>query len=61
MGIPTEVVGSLPRPMALQQAYADYDAGKITKAEFNAAQDRAVQDSLTRMAKTGERLITDGE
>ena len=30
MAIPTELVGSLPRPMKLQQAYADYDEGKIT-------------------------------
>ncbi len=30
MPIPTELVGSLPRPMKLQQAYADYDAGKIS-------------------------------
>lgn len=61
MGIPTEVVGSLPRPDALQQAYADYDAGKIGKDEFSTAQDKAVEDSLARMAKTGEVLITDGE
>ena len=29
MPIPTELVGSLPRPMKLQEAYADYDEGKI--------------------------------
>ena len=61
MPIPTEVVGSLPRPIALQQAYADYDAGKISKSDFTTAQDAAVKDSLTRMATTGELLITDGE
>jgi methionine synthase II (cobalamin-independent) len=61
MGIPTEVVGSLPRPMELQEAYAAYDAGKISKEDFVKAQDKAVQDSLKRMSKTGEVLITDGE
>ncbi|KAF7197007.1 Methionine synthase [Pseudocercospora fuligena] len=61
MGIPTEVVGSLPRPDVLQQAYADYDAGKISKKDFEKEQDKAVEDSLNRMAKTGEALITDGE
>ena len=30
-GIPTEPVGSLPRPDKLQAAYAEYDAGKIDK------------------------------
>ena len=61
MGIPTEVVGSLPRPMELQEAYAAYDAGKISKEEFLKAQDKAVEDSLNRMSNTGEVLITDGE
>ena len=61
MGIPTEVVGSLPRPMFLQEAYAAYDEGKISESEFRAAQDKAAEDSLKRMADTGEILITDGE
>jgi len=30
MPIPTESVGSLPRPAKLQAAYADYDAGKVS-------------------------------
>ena len=30
-GIPTEPVGSLPRPSRLQRAYAQYDAGEITR------------------------------
>lgn len=61
MGIPTEVVGSLPRPTYLQEAYAAYDAGKISHDEFVKAQDKSVQDSLAKMSETGEVLITDGE
>lgn len=30
-GLATENVGSLPRPMRLQEAYAGYDAGEVTK------------------------------
>ena len=45
----------------LQKAYADYDAGKISKDEFAKAQDKSAEDSLSRMAETGEVLITDGE
>ena len=41
MPIPTEPVGSLPRPAKLQAAYADYDAGKITKEELAQQQDAA--------------------
>src|ERR1700728_4794675 len=39
MAIPTELVGSLPRPTKLQQAYADYDEGKITWQQLQAEQD----------------------
>ena len=33
-GIPTEPVGSLPRPAALQDAYAKYDAGELSKEQL---------------------------
>ncbi|KAE9406122.1 UROD/MetE-like protein [Gymnopus androsaceus JB14] len=61
MPIPTEVVGSLPRPNYLQQAYAEYDSGKISKDELVKMQDKAAADSLFRMQQTGEPFITDGE
>jgi methionine synthase II (cobalamin-independent) len=60
-GIPTEPVGSLPRPSKLQAAYAAYDAGKITFGQLEAEQDAAVQDSITRMEATGSPIISDGE
>ena len=41
MPIPTELVGSLPRPMKLQEAYADYDESKITFAQLQSLQDAA--------------------
>src|SRR5215467_13912085 len=61
MPIPTELVGSLPRPMKLQQAYADYDEGKITWPELQAEQDAAAEDSIKRLEATGEPIVTDGE
>lgn len=81
MPIPTEVVGSLPRPTCtwphaiavdstcwlispltdLQEAYADYDAGKISRAELESYQDRAAKDSVSRMEQAGEMFVTDGE
>ena len=38
-GIPTEPVGSLPRPSSLQAAYAEYDAGNISKDDLGKEQD----------------------
>ncbi|KAJ7826277.1 hypothetical protein B0H14DRAFT_2368273 [Mycena olivaceomarginata] len=61
MGLPTESVGSLPRPQYLQAAFADYDVGKASLDELLAAQDKAAADSVKRMEETGQGLVTDGE
>src|SRR6185312_11700890 len=61
MPIPTELVGSLPRPMKLQEAYAAYDEGSITWDELKAEQDAAAEDSIKRLEETGEPVVTDGE
>jgi methionine synthase II (cobalamin-independent) len=61
MSIPTELVGSLPRPMKLQEAYAAYDDGQIGFEELQAEQDKAAEDSIRRLEETGEPIVTDGE
>ena len=60
-GIPTEPVGSLPRPSWLQEAYARYDAGKITREQLETEQDKAVKDSIEHLEQTGAPIISDGE
>jgi methionine synthase II (cobalamin-independent) len=60
-GIPTEPVGSLPRPDKLQAAYADYDAGKISKEELETEQESAARESISRGEATGEPIVSDGE
>ena len=61
MPIPTELVGSLPRPMKLQEAYEAYDQGDITLDQLMAEQDAAAKDSIERLEATGEPVVTDGE
>ena len=61
MPIPTEPVGSLPRPMKLQAAYAGYDAGTVTKEQLTREQDAACLDSIKRMEATGAPVVSDGE
>jgi methionine synthase II (cobalamin-independent) len=61
MPIPTEPVGSLPRPAKLQAALADYDAGKITREQLTREQDVACLDSIKRMEATGSPIVSDGE
>src|SRR5262245_14351134 len=60
-GIPTEPVGSLPRPAKLQAAYAAYDAGKIGREQLEREQDEACRDSIERMEATGSPIVSDGE
>ena len=60
-GIPTEPVGSLPRPAKLQAAYADYDSGLIKLADLDALQEIAAADSIKRMEATGAPIVSDGE
>ncbi|KAH6705161.1 hypothetical protein BKA61DRAFT_698692 [Leptodontidium sp. MPI-SDFR-AT-0119] len=52
---------SLPRPAYFQDAFADYDAGRITKACLLKIQDAAVKDTIKRLEGTGQDLVTDGE
>src|SRR4051794_18791067 len=61
MPIPTELVGSLPRPMKLQDAYEAYDEGSIAFEQLQAEQDAAAEDPIKRLEETGEPIVTDGE
>jgi methionine synthase II (cobalamin-independent) len=61
MPIPTELVGSLPRPLKLQEAYEALDQGQITFADLQKEQDAAAEDSIRRLEATGETYVTDGE
>ncbi len=61
MPIPTENVGSLPRPQELQAALQDYENGRIDQSELQAAQDAACRDSIRRMEETGSPIVSDGE
>jgi methionine synthase II (cobalamin-independent) len=60
-GIPTEPVGSLPRPSSLQAAYAKFDAGEIGESDLEKEQEAAVKDSIERFEATGSPIISDGE
>ena len=62
MPIPTELVGSLPRPMKLQEAYAGLRRrARSTSPTLQAEQDAAAEDSIRRLEETGEPIVTDGE
>jgi 5-methyltetrahydropteroyltriglutamate--homocysteine methyltransferase len=61
VAIPTEPIGSIPRPAGLLTAMAAHDRGEIGDAELAAAQDQAVRDTIHRFEQTGSPVVTDGE
>lgn len=61
MKIQTESIGSIPRPAYLQQAMSDFSKGKITPEEMNKLFDKATQETILELEKTGSPVITDGE
>ncbi|MER6943047.1 cobalamin-independent methionine synthase II family protein [Nonomuraea sp. NPDC000554] len=61
MGIPTEPIGSIPRPSALLAALAEHAAGKIGDDELAAVRNEAVVDTLARLEQLGCPVLVDGE
>jgi 5-methyltetrahydropteroyltriglutamate--homocysteine methyltransferase len=61
MQIPTEPIGSIPRPPELVQAFLDRQAGRISRAAFDRMAEAALRDTLERFAATGSPVISDGE
>jgi 5-methyltetrahydropteroyltriglutamate--homocysteine methyltransferase len=61
MTIPTEPIGSIPRPLELVEGLKANAAGRLSSAELSIIFDRAVQDTIRRFEATGSPVITDGE
>jgi len=61
MVIPTEPIGSIPRPPELVAAARDAQAGRISPAELGPIAERALRDTIRRFEETGSPVITDGE
>ena len=58
---PTAVIGSLPRPSWLLDVLQEYLAGKLTRAEWDRACDRAVPFAVGLQEAAGIDVISDGE
>ncbi|TYB46294.1 cobalamin-independent methionine synthase II family protein [Actinomadura chibensis] len=61
MAIPTEQIGSIPRPPELLAAMTAHAAGEVGDADLAAARDAAVRDTIQRLEATGSPVVTDGE
>jgi 5-methyltetrahydropteroyltriglutamate--homocysteine methyltransferase len=61
VAIPTEPIGSIPRPQALIDAMGAFAAGELSDERLRELQDEAVRDTIERLEATGSPVITDGE
>jgi 5-methyltetrahydropteroyltriglutamate--homocysteine methyltransferase len=61
MTIPTEPIGSIPRPASLIQAMSAFQAGATSRAALDDACADALQDTIHRFQQTGSPVISDGE
>ena len=59
--LPTEPIGSVPRPDELVAGMAAAADGSMRDAELEALFAEAVRDTLVRMEATGSPVVTDGE
>src|SRR5271155_216503 len=61
MPIPTEPIGSIPRPAALLAAIEAHAAGRIPLRHLRAVESAALRDTIARLEATGSPILTDGE
>src|ERR1700721_4095950 len=61
MPIPTEPIGSIPRPADLLAAMGAHAEGKISAEQLKAAEEAALRDTIARLEETGSPVVTDGE
>ncbi|RLK58070.1 cobalamin-independent methionine synthase II family protein [Actinokineospora cianjurensis] len=61
MPIPTELIGSIPRPKTLLDAFDAHTAGTLDDAGLAVAVDDAVADTIHALAAAGSPVVTDGE
>jgi len=59
--IPTEPIGSIPRPPELIDGMAAFGRGEIPADRLQELQDRALRDTIERFEATGSPVISDGE
>ena len=61
MPIPTEPIGSIPRPPELVEAMRQLASGRISTDTLRPLYEQATRDTIQRFEATGSPVITDGE
>src|SRR5215467_6867912 len=59
--LPTEPIGSIPRPHQLLSAVREHEAGRLSNEGLERAYDKATEETIQLFEATGSPIITDGE
>jgi 5-methyltetrahydropteroyltriglutamate--homocysteine methyltransferase len=61
MTIPTEQIGSIPRPPQLIEAIKSFGAGRIAREALEQLYEESLRETIIRLEQTDWPVITDGE
>jgi 5-methyltetrahydropteroyltriglutamate--homocysteine methyltransferase len=61
MSLPTEPIGSIPRPKALIEAIQAYENGRLDRNDLDEIYDKAIKETIETFEAIGSPVITDGE
>ncbi|WP_040815410.1 cobalamin-independent methionine synthase II family protein [Nocardia concava] len=61
MSLPTEPIGSIPRPSQLLNGIQEHQSGRINDAALAGLYEAAVRETITQMEAAGSPIVTDGE
>jgi 5-methyltetrahydropteroyltriglutamate--homocysteine methyltransferase len=61
MAIPTEQIGSIPRPPQLLESIKFFETGGITAQALERQYEEALRETIIRLEQTDSPVITDGE
>jgi 5-methyltetrahydropteroyltriglutamate--homocysteine methyltransferase len=61
MTLPTEPIGSIPRPKELVEAVQNFESGRLDQHDLEEIYDQAVRETIQEFEATGSPVITDGE
>lgn len=59
--IPTEPIGSIPRPVYLQEAMAAFQKEEISQSDLGRLFEQATKETIAELEATGSPVISDGE
>ncbi len=59
--LPSENIGSIPRPKYLIEAYKEFNSGNLSAAQLDELAKQASRETIKSLEDLGAEIVTDGE